>query len=129
MNLILKSEVRKIGDLAIHKYLVRTKLLPVMHYGCELWGLRESEELERMQRNYFKRVFRVHKSNHSVVLEGDLGLSRLIRMVKFWIKILRSKSKLAKEAYFCFLEDKIEVAWPQGIKKIIVEVEYCAFLE
>ena len=58
MNLILKSEVRKIRDLAMHKYLFRTKLLPVMHYGCELWGFRESEELERMQRNYYKRVFR-----------------------------------------------------------------------
>ena len=41
----------------MHKYLFRIELLPVMHYGCELWGFRESEELERMQRDYFKRVF------------------------------------------------------------------------
>ena len=90
-NLISKSDVGKIGDLAMHKYLLRTKILPVMHYGCELWGFRESEELGRMQRNYFKRVFLVHKSTHSVVLEGDLGLSRLIkdrliRIMKFLIK-------------------------------------------
>ena len=73
-----------------------------------------------------------HKSTHSVVLEGDLGLSRLrkdrlIRMVKFWIKILRSKNRLAKEAYFSFLEDKIEVGWPQEMKKILDEVGYSYF--
>ena len=56
MNLILKSEVGEIRYLAMHKYLLRTKLLPFMHNGCELWDFRESEELERMQRNYFKRV-------------------------------------------------------------------------
>ena len=114
MNLILKSKVGKIRDLAMHKYSFRTKLLPVMHYECELWGFRDSEESERVQRNYFKRVFRVHKSTHSVVQEEDLGLSRLrkdrlIRIVKFWIKILRIKNRLVKEAYFSLLEDKIEV--------------------
>ena len=45
MNLILKSEVGKIRDLAMPKYLFMTKLLPVMYYGCELWGFRVSEEL------------------------------------------------------------------------------------
>ena len=71
MNLILKNEVGKIRDLAIHKYLFKTKLLPVMHYRCELWGLRESGELERMQRNYFKIVLRAHKSTHNIEQEGD----------------------------------------------------------
>ena len=48
-------------------------------------------------------------------------------MVKFWIKILRSKNRLAKEAYFSLLEDKIEVGWPQEIKKILDEVGYSYF--
>ena len=51
-----------------------------------------------------------------------MGLSRLrkdslIRVVTFWIKILRSKNRLAKGAYFTLLEDKIEVGWPKEIKK------------
>ena len=48
-------------------------------------------------------------------------------MVELWIKILRSKNRLAKEAYFSLLEDKIEVGWPQEIKKILDEVGYSYF--
>jgi len=57
INLILKSEVGKIRDFAMHKYLFRTKLRPVMHYKCMLWGFRESEELERMQRIILREFF------------------------------------------------------------------------
>ena len=45
-------------------------------------------------------------------------------MVKFRIKILRSNNRLAKEAYFSLLEDKIEIGWPQEIKKILDEGGY-----
>ena len=48
-------------------------------------------------------------------------------MVKFWIRNLRSKIRLAKETYFSLLEDKIEVGWPQEIKKILDEVGYSYF--
>ena len=71
MNLISKHEFGKIRDLAMHKYLFKTKLLLVMHYRWEPWGFRESEELERMQRNYFKIVLRAHKSTHTIVLKED----------------------------------------------------------
>ena len=79
------------------------------------------------KKNCSKRNFWAHKSTHGVAMEGCLAFSRLrkdrlTKMLNFLIRILRSKNRLAKEACFSLLEDKIKVGWPQGFKNILDKV-------
>ena len=80
-------------DIKLQLDLFNTLVEPVMSYSCEVWGLRESDQLEKIHLGFLKNILGVRKSTPSAFVYRELGLyplilKRKIRVVKYWLKIL-----------------------------------------
>ena len=81
-------------DLEIESelHLFDTMVLPILIYGCEVWGFEEFEQIEVFHTNFLRRVLRVRKSVPKGMIYGELGRQGLKfivwqRMANFWRKV------------------------------------------
>jgi len=78
-----------IRDPALQCKLFDTLVLPILSYGCEVWGVdtKSSAAAEALHRDFLRRLLGVRKStaNHMVLAE----LGRFPLQVHFWQQILR----------------------------------------
>ena len=52
-------------------------VLPILIYGCDVWGFEETELIEVFHRNFLRRVFRVRKSVPKGMIYDELGRQEL----------------------------------------------------
>ncbi|KAI3382690.1 hypothetical protein SNEBB_010922 [Seison nebaliae] len=89
--------------------LFDSMVLPILTYGCEVWGDNQIKEMEALHLKYLKHVLCVHKKSSNDVVYGDLGRFPIevhikMRMVGFWSRIINGKnSKLSAVMYNCLL--------------------------
>ncbi len=73
-------------------------VLPILTYGCEVWGFHPSDAIERVHRDYMRSVLKVRTTTLNEFLYGELGrlplrCIRHVRIVKYWFKILQSPDR------------------------------------
>ena len=79
--------------------------MPLLTYGCELWGLHDFIEVERVHTTCFKRFLNVSTHCANITLYADTGrlplsITTKIRCVKYWFRLMRlSDSRICKQAY------------------------------
>ena len=80
-------------------------IVPILLYGCEVWGFQSLDKIEVFYRKYLRNLLKVNKSTPNCMTYGEVGKSKLqvkvdIRMIQFWAKIINGKdSKLSKILY------------------------------
>lgn len=80
-------------------------VLPVLLYGCEVWGFEDISQVESFHMKFCKKILKVHNYTANCMVYGELGRHRLIktievRMVTFWARIVNgSKYKLSYTLY------------------------------
>ena len=117
----------EISELSLHKHIFNTKIMPILHYGSEIWGYQPAKQLETLQLQYYKRVFGLHNTTHTLVLKGDLGifnlkLKRYTQIIKFWLRLLElPQTRLARAAYEDLLLQCNKTSWTAQIKRILDE--------
>lgn len=85
----------------LYQALVRS----VLEYGCEIWGMEEWEEGERVQREFGRRILRSNGKTTNEAVLGELGWWRLQTRrdyckLKYWIKILMmDNTRLIRNIY------------------------------
>ena len=72
-------------------------VVPILLYGCEVWGYNNTEQVEKLHLKFLKYVLNVKRSTCNSIVYGELGRYPLnIRikkqMVAFWAKTLMGKS-------------------------------------
>jgi hypothetical protein len=123
--LLRQKHIMGIKNMKMHKYHFMTKVLPVAHYGCELWGTFTVKQLESLQFMYLKRVIGLQNNFSSLVLKGDLGLQDLrhkvtIQMIKFCLQATHLPgNRLAKPAYTAMLSFTKKAIWPKQVKALL----------
>ena len=76
-------------------------ILPILLYGCEIWGFEDIERIEVFYRKFLKYVLSLNKQTTNCMVYGESGrkpLSIIIksRMISFWHKItVGDKNKLS----------------------------------
>ena len=73
--------------------LFNAMIIPIISYGCELWGFCEADPLERLHLGFLKSILCVRKSTPSCSVYEELNTTtlkciRLKRILKFWLKII-----------------------------------------
>ena len=91
--------------LDIFLKLFDSKVLPMLSYGCELWGVQDITRNERVHTFGLKRFLNVSLHCQNYVVYGDTGryplyICHKIRVLKYWFRLLKmSKSKICRQAY------------------------------
>ena len=108
---MLKSTLAQFNNLSSDLLfkIFDTKVLPILHYGAEIWGFHEAKNVERVHANYCKfvlGVFDKHVPNNIAVI-GELGrvsliTNRLVTIFKFWLKLTHMENKrlLKRHTYY-----------------------------
>ena len=80
-------------------------IIPVLTYGCEIWGFTNLSRIELFQRKFLKRALNVHKYIANVMAYGETGLAHVenkiyVQMITYWHRIRTAdESKLAKRVF------------------------------
>ena len=83
-------------SLDIQIDLFQKLVIPVLLYGCELYGYENIEIIERLQLKYLKYILGLKPSTPNVMVYGETGCYPLIihvkcRIIAYWASILCSK--------------------------------------
>ena len=117
---LFRNKISGIKNLSLHKRFFLSKIMPILHYGAEIWGHENAAQLESVQLGYFKRLYGLHRMTHTQFLKGDLGLwslksYRTVQMIKFWLKVVQLPSdRLLKAAYDELLQLRRKRSWPSS---------------
>ena len=70
-----------------------SKITPILLYGCELWGLEQMEQIERVQIYACKRFLNASLKSCNAAVMGDCGrypiyITTFKRCIKFWLRII-----------------------------------------
>ncbi len=82
-------------------------VLPIITYGCEIWGYRTIRDLENLHITFMKHILHVRKTTCNSMVYGELGkypISTHIksRMLNYWSRIISGKQdKLCYIMYQC----------------------------
>ena len=79
--------------------------MPVLSYGCEIWGFYPTKAIEQVHKDFCKNILKVKRSTMNEIMYGELGrialiVQRYIRIVKYWLKCFNIKhTRLTKVLY------------------------------
>ena len=103
---------------------------PSNPYGCELWGIRYIDILERIQLKFYKQTLNLKKITPSNMIYGELGvipsyIDFQTRIISFWTKLVDSpiKNKLSSKVYRVIYEmhdsNKVTSPWIKLVKYLL----------
>ena len=105
---MIKSSISHFYDLSPSTLLklFASKVLPILHYGCEIWGFHEAKAVEQIHTNYCKYVLGVRKNVANIAVTSEFGRVNLRTLLInkyceiFWLKLLcMNDNRIAKKAY------------------------------
>lgn len=101
-------------------------VLPIMTYGCEVWGFENCKILEPIHNQFLRSILRARKSTPMYMIYAELGrypieITIKTRSIAFWSRIISSKqSKLSYLIYHKLLNTpRFQSKWVNNIKEIL----------
>ena len=136
-SILQKAKILKL-PIDIVCQLYEACVIPVLLYGCEIWGFENLESLEIFHRRFFRIILNYYQFSPNCMLYGETNSVNIvtkvyIRMVNYWFKL--SKCEVPKLS--CFINkkfmkdmndsssneveevDKINYKWHKHIKFIL----------
>ena len=77
----------------IQCHLFDSLIVPILLYGCEIWGFENYEAIKILHRKYIKQMLGLRKSTPGCMVYGESGKTKLKaiidnRMMTFWCRII-----------------------------------------
>ena len=105
-------------------------VLPVMLYGCKVWGYENINVFESSYLRYLKYTLKLKKSTPNCMLYGERDVDNIditvkCRIISFWLKLATydNESKFAVKMFYYLksLHDEVVVylKWYAFVKKIL----------
>ena len=104
-------------------------VLPVLTYGCEIWGYTVYKEVESVQLTFFKYILGIRKTTCNLMAYGELGKYPVnvhikSRILNYWLRLINGKqSKLSFIMYQCLLkmhdENRFRSPWIKYVKSLL----------
>ena len=99
-------------------------VLPILTYGCELWGMENCDMLEQIRLRFLKMVLKLNSKTPNYIVMGETGkisMDSIIkkRMLNFWIKISTGKpNKISRIIYDILKQEQLllQCKWSSHIK-------------
>ena len=101
-------------------------ILPILTYGCEVWGYENLDSIEQFHCNFLRRITKTKKSTPRYMLYAELGRHPIdiiikTRMIKYWNNLLLSKhSKISYIVYQHAIDSNLtNFKWANHIKNVL----------
>ena len=120
----LISKSRKLQNLPIdiQLHLFDSLVVPILLYGCEIWGFENNSMIEKLHLKYCKTILHVKKSTPSCMVYGELGRFPLdirikCRLITFWSRLVssdlcfRTSCILYNLMYSLYVKDSFHSNW------------------
>ena len=107
----LLSKSRKLQlPLDLQCHLFDACIVPILLYGCEVWGFTNIVEIERVHNSFCKYILRLSPRTANSIALGELGRTRLSctikqRMVNFWARLATGKTSKISSTLFRHLRE------------------------
>lgn len=118
--------------LSVQLKLFDQTVVPILLFGCEIWGLENLKIIEAVHMKFCKLVLKVNKSTPSCMVLGELGrypLEIIVkqRIVSFWGRLITgAENKYSSLIHsFCFdahENNKCVLSWFRGVRNIFDEL-------
>jgi hypothetical protein len=126
----LLGKARKLNlPLDIVSHLFDTCIIPILLYGCEVWGYCNINKLEAVQRMFYKQVLKLNTGTASCIVLGEVGRTNLEtivnqRMLNYWARLQTAdQSKIAKITYNLLrqshLTQKLRSKWIEKVERLL----------
>ena len=105
--------------------LFDTSIVPILLYGCEVWGFEDPEMIEVYHRSFLRKLLGVHRTAPNCMIYGETGRYPLKfqikrRMIRFWLHTCKQSSKLSNA--FCLTQERLgNLKWYSSIKETLIE--------
>lgn len=126
---LLYKRIRNINlPLDLQFQIFDHTVLPILLYGCEIWGYENIKNIEKLHCEFLRTVTGLRKSTPLYMLYAELGrfpieINVKTRMISFWLNLKSGKvSKLSYLTYTFMNKDTHNYKWLEYIKKILQEV-------
>ena len=101
-------------------------VLPILTYGCEIFGFENIDMLEKVHNDFLRKLTKTRKSTLMYMLYGELGrypISIVIqtRMISFWNKLLLEKESKFSHMIYKYILNKpgSHFKWINKIREIL----------
>ena len=81
-------------------------IVPILTYGCEVWGFTNADIVDRLQLKFLKIVLRLRRSTPSHMIYGETGMYPIAltiknRIMNYWVKLVshENRNKLSSIVY------------------------------
>ena len=124
------TKSKKLGlEVDVQLQLFDSLVQPIMSYGCEFWGFKNVDVLEKLHIKFCKMILKVNKSTTTAMVLCALGNSRLLG---FWYKLIcGSGNKLScifyKLIYSLHVNQVYTTDWLENIRSILVNCNLTEF--
>ena len=109
-------------------------ILPILNYGAEIWGFRNTIHTERIHLHFCKKLLGVKRTTQNNFVYGDTGRSKLMTMrilciIKYWLKLCSTDdSKYCKKMYN-FIKSKSDENprlnnWATNVQSILCKLGF-----
>lgn len=101
------SQLSRFGNLnpSVILKVMDTKIIPMMIYGCEVWGKSDFERVERVLSNLYRRLLYVPQNTSVAFVRGELGRYPICatifpRMIRYWLNAIEAKDGSAMKCAY-----------------------------
>ncbi|XP_048252544.1 uncharacterized protein LOC125380687 [Haliotis rufescens] len=103
------------------------KILPILLYGAEVWGLHNFDAIERIHLYVCKKYLGVKINTSSLVVYGECGRFPLyvysnIKVIKYWLRLIDMPSyRLPKKCYNMMIvyDNNGKRNWVTGVRELL----------
>jgi len=144
----MQNAVRALNEQALRAYnnllnvfdkvsfIISTKLslfdsmiVPILTYGCEVWGVYNYKEVDKLHIRFCKYLLGVKKQTPTYAVYGELGRVPLSvickeRAVKFWLKIMKNNELPIYHIYNDLCDNVNTPCWASRINSIVDHLGY-----
>ena len=110
-------------------------ILPIITYGCEMWGFGNNDLVRKLQLKYYKIVLKLRQSTPSQMIFGEIGKHPLDvtiknRIMNFWFRLVEPQNnrKLSAIVYKCLYQmykhGIHESLYVKNIRKCLIDAGY-----
>ena len=90
----LKSFATKVNlSTQVMLHLFDHTILPILLYGCEIWGYENIEQIEVFHRNFLRQLLMVDRSTPIPMVYGELGRFEIKYII--WRRMILQFKKLS----------------------------------